>query len=50
MKTRQETVAAVRARIRLRQLMGHVCIETTVGYRHPAVESATNPLDDLLGG
>jgi integron integrase len=32
----------------LRQLMGHVSIETTAGYRHPLVESATNPLDDLL--
>jgi integron integrase len=32
----------------LRQLMGHVSIETTAGYRHPAVDAATNPLDDLL--
>jgi len=32
----------------LRQLMGHVSIETTSGYRHPAVEAATNPLDDLV--
>jgi len=28
--------------------MGHVSIETTAGYRHPAVEAATNPLDDLM--
>ncbi|HWA25751.1 MAG TPA: tyrosine-type recombinase/integrase [Lacunisphaera sp.] len=34
----------------LRQLMGHVSIETTAGYRHPVVDAATNPLDDLLGG
>jgi integrase len=34
----------------LRQLMGHVSIETTAGYRHPLVEQATNPLDDLLSG
>jgi hypothetical protein len=27
--------------------MGHVSIETTAGYRHPVVETATNPLDDL---
>jgi len=33
----------------LRQLMGHVSIETTSGYRHPIVEAATNPLDDLIG-
>jgi integron integrase len=33
----------------LRQLMGHVSIETTAGYRHPLVEAATNPLDDLVG-
>lgn len=33
----------------LRILMGHVSIETTAGYRHPAVETATNPLDDLAG-
>jgi integrase len=32
----------------LRQIMGHVSIETTAGYRHPAVEAATNPLDDLM--
>jgi integrase len=31
----------------LRILMGHVSIETTAGYRHPVVETATNPLDDL---
>jgi integron integrase len=34
----------------LRELMGHVSIETTAGYRHPAVSRASNPLDDLLGG
>jgi integron integrase len=33
----------------LRQLMGHSSIETTAEYRHPVVESATNPLDDMLG-
>jgi integron integrase len=33
----------------LRQLMGHVSLETTAGYRHPVVEAASNPLDDLLG-
>ena len=32
----------------LRQLMGHVSIETTAGYLHPVVAKATNPLDDLL--
>jgi integrase len=32
----------------LRQLMGHSSIETTAGYRHPAIEAATNPLDDIL--
>ncbi len=32
----------------LRLLMGHVSIETTAGYRHPIVERATNPLDDLM--
>lgn len=32
----------------LRTLMGHVSIETTAGYRHPEVERATNPLDELL--
>lgn len=32
----------------LRQLMGHVSIETTAGYRHPVVARASNPLDDLL--
>lgn len=32
----------------LRQLRGHLSIETTAGYRHPVVETATNPLDDLL--
>jgi integrase len=31
----------------LRILMGHVSIETTAGYKHPAVEAASNPLDDL---
>jgi integrase len=33
----------------LRILMGHVSIDTTAGYRHPVVETATNPLDDLVG-
>jgi len=33
----------------LRQLMGHVSIETTSGYRHAVVDKATNPLDDLVG-
>jgi len=32
----------------LRELMGHTSILTTVGYKHPIVEKATNPLDDLL--
>ena len=32
----------------LRQLMGHNSIETTAGYRHPLIDAATNPLDDLL--
>jgi integrase len=32
----------------LRLLMGHNSIETTAGYRHPVIASATNPLDDLL--
>jgi integron integrase len=32
----------------LRELMGHVSIETTSGYRHPVVDAATNPLDDLV--
>jgi len=32
----------------LRQVMGHASIETTSGYRHPAVDQASNPLDDLL--
>jgi hypothetical protein len=27
--------------------MGHVSIETTAGYMHPVVETASNPLDDL---
>ena len=34
----------------LRELMGHTSILTTVGYKHPIVEKATNPLDDLLQG
>lgn len=33
----------------LRQLMGHNSIETTAGYRHPVVDAASNPLDDLIG-
>lgn len=32
----------------LRQLMGHWSIETTAGYRHPVVDKASNPLDDLI--
>jgi hypothetical protein len=32
----------------LRQLLGHSPVETTAGYRHPAIDSASNPLDDLL--
>ncbi len=32
----------------LRQLMGHNSIETTAGYRHPTIDAATNPLDDLV--
>lgn len=32
----------------LRELMGHNSIETTAGYRHPVVDQASNPLDDLL--
>ena len=31
----------------LRVIMGHVSIETTAGYRHPIIASASNPLDDL---
>ena len=31
----------------LLRLMGHVSIETTAGYKHPVVEAASNPLDDL---
>jgi len=31
----------------LRQLMGHISIETTSGYRHPNLTHSTNPLDDL---
>lgn len=33
----------------LRQLMGHISIETTAGYRHALLDRASNPLDDLLG-
>jgi integrase len=32
----------------LRILLGHSSIETTAGYRHPVIDRATNPLDDLL--
>jgi integrase len=32
----------------LRILLGHSSIETTAGYRHPVIEKAGNPLDDLL--
>jgi integrase len=32
----------------LKELMGHWSIETTAGYRHPTVNRASNPLDDLL--
>ena len=32
----------------LRILMGHASIETTAGYKHPVVEGASNPLDDLV--
>jgi integrase len=32
----------------LRELMGHSSIETTATYRHPAIASASNPLDDLV--
>jgi integron integrase len=32
----------------LRELMGHISIETTSGYRHPVVDKASNPLDDLV--
>ena len=32
----------------LRQLMRHNSIETNAGYRHPIVEAASNPLDDLI--
>ena len=34
----------------LRQLMGHSSIVTTAGYRHPVIDAASNPLDDLIGG
>jgi integrase len=33
----------------LRKLMGHISIETTAGYKHPEIDKATNPLDDLVG-
>jgi integron integrase len=33
----------------LRQLLGHSSLETTAGYRHPVLDNAGNPLDDLLG-
>lgn len=29
-------------------MLGHSSIETTAGYRHVAVDGASNPLDDLL--
>jgi integrase len=32
----------------LRRLLGHSSIETTAGYRHPIIDNASNPLDDLL--
>jgi integrase len=32
----------------LRQLLGHSSLETTAGYIHPAIDRASNPLDDLL--
>jgi integrase len=32
----------------LSKLLGHSSIETTAGYRHPVVDKASNPLDDLL--
>jgi len=32
----------------LRKLLGHSSIETTAGYRHPVIDNASNPLDDLL--
>jgi integrase len=32
----------------LRQLLGHSSLETTAGYRHPDIERASNPLDDLV--
>lgn len=31
----------------LQKLMGHSQIDTTMGYRHPEMESATSPLDEL---
>jgi hypothetical protein len=48
MKSRSEVLSSVQARIRLRQLLVPVAIETTAGYRHPVVAQASNPLDDLL--
>jgi integrase len=33
----------------LSKLLGHSSIETTAGYRHPVVDAASNPLDDLVG-
>lgn len=32
----------------LSKLPGHSSIETTAGYRHPIVDKASNPLNDLL--
>ena len=32
----------------LSKLMGHYSIKTTSGYRHPEVDQASNPLDDML--
>ena len=32
----------------LSKLLGHSSIDTTAGYRHPVIDQASNPLDDLL--
>jgi len=47
MKSRAAVVALVRDRVRLRHYSLN-SIETIAGYRHPAVDQASNPLDDLV--
>lgn len=64
MKSRSEVLPSVQAKIRLRvfvsathsyepldelrQLRGHVSMETSACYLHPVVAQATPPLNDLL--